>query len=75
MAMLFRCRFVDVLRLWFRFVLVVGRLGEMEFAYLFGSDCRIHGLHLDHGCHGSGGPFVLLLEIIRLQANRFIPMR
>src|SRR5208283_923500 len=31
-------RFVGVLRSWFHFFLVVNGLGEMQFAYLFGSD-------------------------------------
>src|ERR1019366_1246209 len=53
-------RFVGVFRSWFRFFLVVNGLGEMEFAYLFGSLPRILRGDRDPSCKGSGGPFEVI---------------
>jgi len=64
-----RSWFVSVFRRWLRLVLVLNGLGEMEFAYVLGSDRRVHGRHFDHGCHGSGGPF----EVVGLAGLRFKP--
>ena len=55
-----RWRFVGVFRSWFRFFLVVNGLGEMEFAYLFGSLLGILRRDLDPSCKGSGGPFEVI---------------
>ena len=39
---------------------VIGRLGEMEFAHLLGSDTWIYSRDLNASSHGSGGPFVVI---------------